>query len=299
MNKFLLKVVIPFCFIGVVYFSLYFFVFPHPASIAYAKHDLLVQTSSPKIVYTGGSNALFGIDSELIENNLKTPVINFSIQAGVPISFYIREISPHIGKGDTVLLVLEYGYYYGIVRNEAIAALVETYPIGIPSFLPEYWQQTPQILKLVFRNEYTRVKDTSIVPREYNKWGDAVYMLDYKGGTVVDAENGTIADISAIDPKVIQQINDFSREAKAKGANVVIFFPSLSKSQFDPQRENARKLYDYLISHLDCTILGTPEEYAFPDKYITNTSYHLDGEGRRIRTEMMIAELQKSGLIRP
>jgi hypothetical protein len=299
MKKFIVKIFITTGFIGITLFLVFFVIYPHPASIAYAKHDLLVHTSSPKIVFTGGSNALFGIDSELMEKNLKTPVINYSIQAGVPISFYIKEISPHIGKGDTVLLVLEYGYYYGVARDEAIATLVETYPNGIPSFLPEYWQQAPQIMKLVFRNEYTRAKDTSIISREYNKWGDAVYMLDYKGETAVDTENGTIADISAIDPKVIQQINDFSRESKTKGANVVIFFPSISKSQFDPQRENAKKLYDYLISHLDCTILGTPEEYAFPDKYITNTTYHLDGEGRRIRTEMMIAELQRSGLIHP
>jgi hypothetical protein len=300
MKKFLLKLGIVVLFVGIAAYAVYFILYPHPVSVIYHQHDRLARVQSPKFIFSGGSNALFGIDSARIEQKLDMGVVDYAIQAGVPLTFYIHEISPYIGKGDIIALVLEYKYYYGVETEDSISSLIETYPQGISSLLPEYWQNIPAYLKNIFQSQYYRFQKAGENKKEslnnYNEYGDAVYMLDYHGDIFQDDKNGYIGPVDEIDPAIIRQINDFSSYAKTKGATVVVFFPSMRQSQYDPQAKNGKALYKFLKQNLTCPVLGTPEEYTYPDKYITNTSYHLNREGRRLRTDQMIAEIRQAKL---
>lgn len=301
MKKFLAKILLVALAVGCLFYIVYFILYPHPVSIVYQKHDRLTSVDSPKFVFTGGSNGLFGIDSAYLQKEINMSVVDYSIQAGLPISFYIREIEPTLKPGDTVAFILEYSFYYGDVSDSSIASIIESYPMGIPSLLPEYWPGTPRYLKKIFENQYFRFQHRADKPKEtihnYNEFGDATYMLDFHEKIFQDNEHGKISGIEKIDQSVIDQINGFAKRANEKGAHVVVFFPSIRRSQFDQYTKNADELYMYLTDHLECKILGKPEDYVFDDIYIADTSYHLNREGRKIRTEKMIDALQKSGIL--
>ena len=67
--------------------------------------------TSRKIIIIGGSNALFGINSELIKKKTGLPVVNLATQAGLDIDFLYYKIKQHIKEGDVVVLPLEFEYY--------------------------------------------------------------------------------------------------------------------------------------------------------------------------------------------
>ncbi len=266
------------------------------------QHENLVSKASPKLVFVGGSNALFGIDSERLEKGIKLQVVNYSVQGGLPVSFYFREVLPYLSEGDIVLLVFEYGYYYGVIRPEALARIVDRYPAGIPSLLPEYWMDTPSILKTIFLDRVSRLltaekNESDDFDREYNQWGDAIYLLDYNGHTAMDRENGTLSPVSEVDRSVIEKIRKFSEEAQKKGASVVITYPSMWERQYKPQKELISDLDQYLREQFPGMVVSKPLDYVFESVYVSDTSFHLNREGRQIRTDRMIEDLARSGLL--
>lgn len=287
-------------FIPAVFSVIYICLFIHPTSFIYSKHERLLNSTSPKLVFTGGSNGLYGIDSEYLENKIHMPVINYSIRAYTPISFYINEIKPTLHEGDVVILFLEYGYYYGSVSDRAISQIIETYPAGIPSLFPEYVSDFPHLVKETFPAVYEKLKIGALGKSNnkfINQWGDAIDMLDFTGKIKTNTDDDIFLPVDAISTDVITELNQFNEYAAARGAKVVVIYPSLQKSLYLESADQADALDAYLKAHLSFPVLGTPESYSFDDKYLSNSYYHLNRQGRQIRTDMIIADLVNSGII--
>ena len=256
----------------------------------------------PRLVYLGGSNSLFGVDSELLQDKTNLPVVNYSIQAGLPLSFYFREVEPQLHQGDHVILLLEYSFYGGISNPEAVTSILNSYPAGIPSLLPDIWLDLPDYFKRLMQRRIQRIStgqqnNSSVFDHTYNRWGDGTYLLDYSGEITLDIENGTIPSPDQIDPKVIDQIKSFQIRLQKTGAKMWISYPSMWNRQFDPQVQNAMLLDQYLREQFPGAVISTPDEYVFKKIYISNTSYHLNREGRRIRTELLITDIHSAGFL--
>lgn len=73
---------------------------------ARAKH-----IASRKIIIIGGSNALFGINSQIIEKKTGRPLTNLASHGGLDMDFFYFMIKQHIKEGDIVVLPLEFEYY--------------------------------------------------------------------------------------------------------------------------------------------------------------------------------------------
>ena len=67
------------------------------------KSRRLQQLPSPKIVLVGGSNVCYGVDAKLLQDSLRMPVVDMSINGGVGMSFYYEQVKPFINKGDIVI----------------------------------------------------------------------------------------------------------------------------------------------------------------------------------------------------
>lgn len=64
-----------------------------------------------KLIIISGSNSMFGIDSDLISNKLKIPVLNLASHASLDIDYLYYQLKRHIGKNDIVIMPLEYIIY--------------------------------------------------------------------------------------------------------------------------------------------------------------------------------------------
>ncbi len=266
----------------------------------YNQKKAITSSTSPKLVFIGGSNCLFGVDSELLENELEIPVVDYCVQAGLPLDFSFKQIEPYLKDGDTILLILEYGYYAGVNNPEAVTSMMDSYPQGIMDLMPSVWRQTPDLLQRLASRRITRLLDhgttnKSVFDHSYNRWGDGTYLLEYNGEIEIDEENGSIPVLDSVDSRVINLIGSFQSRMNQRGVKVYLTYPSMWNRQYNPQADKAEQLDSYLKSKFPGLVISFPADYVYRKVYISNTSYHLNREGRILRTRQIISDLLLAG----
>lgn len=66
---------------------------------------------APKTLVVGGSGTLFGVDGGAIEKATGRTTLNFGLHAGLDIDMLMAPATPFIGRGDIVLMPLEFEQY--------------------------------------------------------------------------------------------------------------------------------------------------------------------------------------------
>lgn len=79
------------------------------------------KVKSPKIIIIAGSNALFGINSKIIEDATGYEVVNLAAHAELTIDFLYQKIKDNMGEGDIIVMPLEGNYY---IRNKVSESFV-------------------------------------------------------------------------------------------------------------------------------------------------------------------------------
>ncbi len=75
------------------------------------KEHVASSIDTRKVIVAAGSNALFSLDSRVIEQHTGLRVVNLSSHAGLALDFHYYKIGDHIREGDIVVLPLEFNYY--------------------------------------------------------------------------------------------------------------------------------------------------------------------------------------------
>lgn len=65
-----------------------------------------------RLIVIGGSSSLFGFNGAIIEANTDFSFINYGTHAGLPLNYHIDKIIANAKDGDTVILPLEFDYYF-------------------------------------------------------------------------------------------------------------------------------------------------------------------------------------------
>ncbi|WP_373034128.1 hypothetical protein [Sulfurovum sp.] len=109
--------------------------------------------SSKKIIIIGGSNALFGINSEIIEKLTGYPVLNLATHAGLNMDYFCYKLEQYVGQEDIVVMPLEFSFY---TTGENITDLFSN---NMMSWGRDYLLQLPftDFLKFVLVAEPDRV----------------------------------------------------------------------------------------------------------------------------------------------
>ena len=96
------------------------------------KIRILENVTSPKIIFVGGSNLAYGLNTARVRQAFAMPVVNMGLQAALGLKFILDQDRPYLNKGDIVVVVPEYrlfyDYYYGDPVNLIeIAALTHNW----------------------------------------------------------------------------------------------------------------------------------------------------------------------------
>ena len=94
------------------------------------KCQLLEDTPSPRIIFVGGSNLAFGLDSQRIKDSLNINVINYGLHAGIGLKYMIDDISTYARKGDIIVFAPEYEHFYTIAYGESVTLTPLMAPTG-------------------------------------------------------------------------------------------------------------------------------------------------------------------------
>jgi hypothetical protein len=266
------------------------------------KVELLESTSAPRIVFVGGSNLAFGLDSRRVEQELGLRVVNMGMGFNMGLRFMLDLVEPRLAADDVVVLVPEYNLFYGLLDgDERLIDVLELYPDGY-----RYIRSRQQMLNLA-RNlpEHARFKvarllqtlgrpvpdDCVYCPRAFNEHGDNVAHLDLAPKDITKMEFLRTTS-QGVDTEAIAVVNEFARKAALRGARVVMLYPCVPEPHFELRREPIERLDAALRQDLKVPLLSTPEDYVYPLESFYDWVYHLNRGGREKRTAKVIEQIR-------
>ena len=118
------------------------------------KHNMLKNSKSPKIIFIGGSNLSFGLDSKRISDTYGINVIDMGIHAGIGLKYIANDIKPSLNGGDIVVVSPEYPNFYNVKpsfadgRTELLIIVMDVYPEGRKHIKMEQWLHLSRYIPL-------------------------------------------------------------------------------------------------------------------------------------------------------
>lgn len=286
------------------------FIYLNDASSSYAaaiidKHRRLHTADEPRIIFLGGSNLAFGLDSGMIEKAMGISPVNMGLQIGLGLNFQLSEVEPYIKKSDIVVIVPEYeqlfgtDYFYGdwslaycwlnFPETRKYIKSVKQYAVISRNYL--YMLRT-KIVSL-FLQPFTKNAGLAYAdyPRQsFNIYGDLEGHL--KDARALSASIKLTVIKGDINRDAINAMNRFARHADKIGARVYFMFPCMLDEQFKANEKKIRFLTNVLHNDLHVPILSDAADYIYPESYFFDSVYHLNAEGRKARTDRIIAALR-------
>lgn len=260
------------------------------------KHERIDSIKSPKIIFSGGSNLPFGIDSKMIQDALHIPVVNLGLHAGLGLDFMLNELRSCIKSGDIVLISTEYFLDNGDYNLKKFTQKI--YPKAQNFYTKNYLleiqaniENTRNHLKSFLKQK--KKNEVSVYSREsFNTYGDIALQL-----TILAPKNIKADHILHYHHwEGIQKLNDFNRFAETKNVKVFFVYPAYPESKYLKNKTAIAKLNQDMKKELQFKILGQANDFMMSDSLFFDTTYHLISKGRTARSKKIIELLQKEKL---
>lgn len=282
---------------------------PNVARIDYhgavaAKQVRLKELSSPKVIVIGGSNAAFGIDSEMLEAALCKPVVNMAIHASLGVEYMVNEISSELGEGDLIIAAFELSAYNKAVKDNEVHVMTVDRAPGALNVLPWYTRPRVHVALAIMRCQAawkyaTGEWDHDVADKVYradgfNERGDMVahLSLPQRGPLRQQPVEHRIPFFGSDILPVVNELTDLARERRAQ---VVFTWPSIAASS---ERADISASIAQHMAAAGHPLVGRASDYVMPDTAFHDTHYHLRAAGRALRTQRLIRDLCNSGAVR-
>jgi len=269
----------------------------------YDKQILLKETKNPRIIFIGGSNISFGLNSKLIKDSLNINPINTGLTAQLGLKFMLSDIERYVKRNDIIVLTPEYQQFYSDYANgdiELLSLLVNISPeliilldfkqfIKLSKYLPELMNS--KLNDFIYNDTTNTDKQTiGIYDRKsFNSFGDAyIHWSLPKEKYSTYAIEGDVFNNDALD-----RLNNFRNVIEKKGAKLFICFPGLEASSFDKSLIKIEEV-ENRFKKLRFCLLSSPERYKMPDSLMYNSIYHLTKEGVDFKTQLLIQDLKRN-----
>lgn len=274
------------------------------------KHQKLRSSDSPRAIFVGGSNLMFGLESELIKTQTNYEPVNMGLVGGLRLSFMLNEIKRQLNQGDIVVLALEYNQL--ITPDKAAAPQVlmrvmEQRPQSIQYLNFAHWRLlldagVQEHLGIILRSSIERVfkhlpffvrDDGMHEDEQVNLYGDLMTFREQP-----PQHEGAYQEVLpdkipyAILDERIRQLNKFLTHVQRQNSEIVFTYPPIPESQYSSKKAVADEFHQILLASLDIPILGTPQDMVFNTDTFINESYHLHTSGIRERTQRLVNLMQ-------
>ncbi|MEO8759316.1 MAG: hypothetical protein ABI388_00205 [Bacteroidia bacterium] len=270
------------------------------------KHEKLKKIKTEKIIFVGGSNISFGLDSKKIVDKFNKPVVNMGVHAGMGLKFIMNDIKSYINKGDVVVLIPEYENFYTnnfYGEMELVSVLFDVDPSGkklvdakqwshLMNYMPTY--AAKKIKNYVFSpfQKQNISSEINIYDRQsFNEFGDAYIHWELPNQNYLPSKK-TSGD-EKINQDVISSIKGFKEYVVEKGAKF-IFLPPVIESQSYVNQASAIDFITVSLISNSISFSVEPNRYKFSPAYFFNSYYHLNKKGVDKRTQLVIEDLENS-----
>jgi hypothetical protein len=281
------------------------------------KDRLIRNTPSPKIILVGGSNLAFGIDSRAIQDSLGMSVVNMGLYAKLGLKYMLAQVRPYISRGDVVVVVPEYDQFYGdfsngdntlntallYAPNDRIGDFIRSYSIVDVVLRPRVENARRSFLHAlaasVGKEQQFFPPDTNPVynRRSFNEYGDVVSHIGKKGMNPDSIFVSHLPPLDDFNAETIDDMNEIADKARKVGAHAYFMFPSYIDRSYSINAGAIDSLRRKIEPKLRMPIVATAADFAYPKNLFCDTRYQLNEEGRRLRTERMVAILRSRAAV--
>ena len=263
------------------------------------KNERLCSIDEAKIVLVGNSNWAFGVDSQKLEEAMGMPVVNMGMHGGIGNPFNEQAAVQNIHEGDIVIISYSNFADGDIIKNPELAWItIENHPALWKYIRPKDWPDMikayPTYLKdcldlwsqgignMDSGTEYSRL--------QFNEYGDNIYD---RPALVVSDEELAEAHIPEIGDETIDRLNKLNQTLQEKGATLLVTPYPTPVTVHTPPTEEYVAFSDQIEERLDFPLIGRYEDYRMDKNLFYNTYLHLNNEGKQLRTQMLIGDLQE------
>ena len=278
------------------------------SSIISLKEKILIKNkNTEKIVFVGGSNVAFGIDSIEIKKALGIKTINFGCMAGIGPELLLSKIKNYISSGDIIIFCWEYGLYR-FKRTESNftylnlifgpnTALRSSYPI-IDKIRLNLTYPTSHI-RTSIAVAYNPFVNPDIFRCSWNfdEYGNVRSIREQ----IVNEQELINSPLSAlitelnITNDVKEMLTDFVHSCRDNNIKVLSTWPNTFNN---PRYINNKVVKENFITikdfwqDLDVPMIGMPQDSMLTAEFFHDTYYHLNSKGVKIRTDKLINNLK-------
>lgn len=264
------------------------------------KHRLLDTTKQPRIIFAGGSNLAFGIDSKMIHDSIGYNVVNMGLHAGLGLEYIINELKFSLKPDDIVIFSIEHflgnkGDY--LLKKQTAKNFNEANNF----FRRNYWTDIKnyfekEITKNLKNNLSLKKRDTAIdtisiyARSSFNKYGDVVRHLTKPIPEKISGRGKKKYTYW----QGIELLNEFQEYANSNNITTYFMFANYPNSEYMENKDVLLQYENDVKNDLHITVLTDMEDFIFNDSLFFDTSYHLNRNGRNIRTIKLIEILKRN-----
>ena len=291
MKKFIIKINI----IGLVLIAISYFFIPVNSNdylMAYKKKcELLEYTSSPRIIFIGGSNLAFGLDSKRIQDSLGINVINYGLHAGIGLKYMTDDISMYYKPGDVLVFAPEWTQFYTIMYGQSyeLSTIIKA-----GNFKKLNLLNSKQYISVVcgfpvHLKQYIlpdKITEKTYKSSNFNQLGDEERHWSLENVYHSYPEPITAKFDNKFGEYFIKKLNELQTKS------TVIMIPpaccSVAMKKWDKQVKEVEKYF----SDNGFPFIIDPSNCSFGEEYMYDTDYHLNKKGVDIRTSSVIDALK-------
>ena len=260
------------------------------------KDSLLIHTQGPRIVFIGGSNLPFGLDSRMIKDSLNLNPVNTGIMHTLGLKIMLDNYLKNSKLNDIVIISPEYSHFFGDFMNGQESTLYynsvgHINPLqgldydqiqSVLPYLPKY------IFKKLDPREYWGYSISSFFnSKSFNEFGDLQRHWNM--------ESRPFSSAKSIDYEFNQQVIDyiihFQGVISKMNAKLYITPAPFNKSSANNNKTQIQ-LVERKLKEAGIKTIGVFEEYIYDDSLFFNSSYHLTKIGTKLRTQMFISDFK-------
>jgi hypothetical protein len=278
------------------------------SSIIDLKEKILIRNkNTEKIIFVGGSNVAFGIDSIEIKKAFGIESINFGCMAGIGPEVLLSKIENHTSGGDIIIFCWEFGLYRFKRTGSNFTYLNLIY--GPHNALRSNYPIMDKIrLNLRYPTSHIR---TSIAVA-YNPFADpeifrCSWNFDEHGNVrsiqeqivkekeLINSPLSSLMTELTITNDVKEMLTDFVHSCRNKNIKLLSTWPNtFNNPKYIKNKvveKNFLTIKDFW-QNLDVPMIGMPEDSMLAAEFFHDTYYHLNSKGVKIRTKKLIDNLK-------
>ncbi len=269
----------------------------------------------PKIIVVGGSNVAFGLRSDLVEQELGMPCVNFGLYGTIGTKAMMDLSKSNINEGDIVILATEttrqaMSMYFN--PDAMLRALNGNNKML--SFIPrnnrlEMLNELSGYISTNF-DVYTGKSKTNLEgvyqKSSFNEYCDISYNRPYN--IMLDLYDAVVPvkfDIDEIEPEFLDYINGYASFVREAGASIYFSYSPINELAVS-EEEDIAAYESYLREKLNLDIISNASDYIMDAQLFYDTNFHCNDVGAVYRTNQLIGDIKRfrgdnsvSGIVLP